>query len=85
MNSQDITKESIAAFRAAKKKHSEAEDRMARRFIGFRSRLETGHFREAKEFLRPMPECASKVLFFREIIIAECTGLCDHNGTVPNA
>jgi len=61
----------IEEFVKARDAAGKLELRMACCFVHFRKLLKAGKIEEAKEYLRPMPYCATKVLFFREIIVVE--------------
>lgn len=61
----------VQIFLKAKQKYEEAEEKMVESFTEWKHLVREFRFNEAKESLRPMPECASKVLIFREIILAE--------------
>jgi len=49
----------------------EKEVELVESYEGFRELLIDHDYVGAREYLRSMPECASKVLCFREIILAE--------------
>jgi len=48
-----------------------AEDTLNRAYSPVREFIEQGQFANAREYLRSMPNCATKTLYFREIILAE--------------
>ena len=70
--------EALAKYNAAKELYDEAQYEIEKAFSGFRELVRDGKFMEAREYLRPMPHCAGKVLFFREIILTE--GEANNNG-----
>jgi hypothetical protein len=61
----------ITQFDQAKAVCEIAEEALAVEFGGFRELMNNYEFEQAREYLREMPQCATKVLFFREIIITE--------------
>ena len=60
-----------AHYLYAKEVLEEKEARLVEAYKGFRDLIDTNDYIGAREYLRSMPECASKVLMFREIILAE--------------
>lgn len=63
--------EALAKFNHARDAMDAAEAEVEAAFVGFRELTKQGKFIEAREYLRPMPQCAGKTLFFREIILTE--------------
>ena len=61
----------IAVFLKARERYEEAQDKMVRSFDEWRHLVYEKRFNEAKESLRPMPECSSKVIIFGRILSAE--------------
>lgn len=67
----DNIDKAIETFVEAKEAYSLAEFEMVLAFNGYKDFLKTGDYEGAREYLRAMPECSSKVLCFRHIILAE--------------
>ena len=65
------TNHAIAEFYATREKYYEALDNLEEAFSGYKELVEYGEFEEAKDYLRPMPDCANKVLMFRTILLRE--------------
>ncbi len=63
--------EAILTYIKAKEKYNQAEDDLKDAFSDYQTFFKDGDFEGAREYLRAMPECASKVLCFRHIILAE--------------
>jgi len=63
--------EAVAKYNHAKDLYEAAQDEVEAAWVGFRELVKQGKFMEAREYLRPMPYCVAKTLFFREIILTE--------------
>jgi len=73
MNKVSIRSVAVYNFEQARDDYEEAEHIMSVEFFGFRDFLPQAEYEQAREYLRDMPQCATKVLFFREIIMHETT------------
>lgn len=61
----------IKKYNKARDNLDNAESFMICSFIRYKTFIADNEFEKAKEWLRPMPDSAVKVLAFREILIAE--------------
>ena len=64
-------KTAIANYMRAQEAYEAAEEGLKKAFAGYKDLLKEGLISEAKEFCRSWPDSSSKVLAFREIILAE--------------
>ncbi len=73
MKYEMTAEQSAAAFQytCAATRVEEKEARLREEYIKFLDFIDLHQFENAKEYLRTMPECATKVLCFRTIILAE--------------